>query len=56
MNGTEVLAMCTVVLAIFLGILLILLPVFVLGIYSQIQLTNRLIKQLIKLYGHDPEK
>ncbi len=47
-----ILACCGVVIIV----LAIFLPVFVAGIYSQIQLTNRLLKQLIKLYGHEPEK
>ena len=47
-----VLACCGVVIIITA----LFLPLFVAGIYSQIQLTNRLLKQLIKLYGHDPEK
>ena len=47
-----ILGCCGVVIIV----LAIFLPVFVAGIYSQIQLTNRLLKQLIKLYGHEPEK
>lgn len=41
---------------LILGLLLILLPVFVFGIYAAVNRTNRLLAQIIRAYGHEPEK
>ena len=56
MGGLEtILYIPAMILAGFLGILALLTPWFVYRIYKATENQNKLLRQLIRAYGHEPE-